>query len=146
MASGRRSSAPSPKPIAMGSRASTVVMVVIKIGRSRFLPARSMASRSWVPFRRAWLIKSTLMMASFTTIPTSTTNPIKDITLKLWPVTSKPITTPIIAKGMVRMIMNGFSRLSNWAARIRNTNTNASRKAKVIWRKDSIISWRWPPM
>ena len=56
IAMGVRISAPSPKPSAIGNRPSTVVDVVIKIGRNRTSPACTIASSLDEPLRRKWLI------------------------------------------------------------------------------------------
>ena len=53
---GVRISAPSPRPSAIGNRPSTVVAVVIKIGRSRTQPAWMMASFSANPRLRSVLV------------------------------------------------------------------------------------------
>src|SRR5690606_13601616 len=81
IASGARRSAPRPMPSAIGSRPSTVVTVVIRIGRRRARPASRIASRVGTPRSRAWRMKSTFTIASLTTMPTRITRPIKLIVL-----------------------------------------------------------------
>ena len=80
IAIGWRSSAPSPSPSASGTRPSTVVPVVIAIGRSRMrAPSMSASSRD-PPLRRSWFTLSTRMIALSTTTPTSRIAPMNTIT------------------------------------------------------------------
>ncbi len=78
MPSGRRSSAPLPLPNASGNAANAAVTVIASIGRN---PARQPATiasegkrRSWRSLRNA---ASTIMIALFEEMPTSTTIPTK---------------------------------------------------------------------
>ena len=76
-------SPPSPKPSASGNSPSTVVSVVMRIGRKRRVPASRIARSSGSPSRRSRLAVSTSRIALFTTIPASMMQPMKDCMLKV---------------------------------------------------------------
>ena len=113
MAKGFLSSEEPPQEIAMGSIPKTVEIVVIRIGRSLLLPASKIASLILFPLLTSLSIKSTLTIASFTTIPISIINPIMDIILIDIPNNARPKTTPNMERGTANMIIKGESRDSN---------------------------------
>ena len=69
MASGCNSSEPSPRPSASGSIPTTVVSVVIRIGRRRRRPASMSAWSTALPRFRSSSTYSTRTMVLFTTMP-----------------------------------------------------------------------------
>ena len=76
--SGRRASAPVPRPTAIGSVPMSAAIVVIMIGRKRIKHASTIASRGGFPsLRSASSAKSIIMIAFFFTRPTSMMIPTK---------------------------------------------------------------------
>ena len=63
-------------------------------------------------------MKSTFTMASFTTIPTRITAPMRLIVLSPWPVRRSASTAPTSASGTDMRMVKGWTKDSNWAARI----------------------------
>ena len=145
-ASGARRSDPRPSPSAIGVNPSTVVTVVMMMGRRRTLPASSIASRRARPCRRIRLMKSTLTIASFTTMPTRITMPIRLIVLRPAPVSHRAPAAPTVDSGTLNKIVNGCTNDSNWAARIMYTKINARPNAKARSRKLCSRSSFSPPM
>lgn len=116
MARGPCTSAPSPMPSARGTSPSTVVAVVMRMGRIRRRPAlRTAASRS-SPSSRRRLIASTRTMALLTTTPASTMTPMRTTTEMAEPVTARPATVPTRARGTVSRMTKGWSRFSKMLA------------------------------
>ena len=76
IAIGARSSAPSPMPIAIGTRPRMVVSFVIRIGRRRARPAATIASTLSSPRSRAWFTASISTIDWLTTMPASMIRPI----------------------------------------------------------------------
>ena len=118
MARGARRSAPRPMPSASGVSPQTVVTVVMTMGRRRTLPASRIASRSAAPRARAWLMNSTLTIASLTTMPTRMTTPIRLMVFRLWPESASASTAPESASGTEMRMITGCRKDSNCAARI----------------------------
>jgi len=111
--SGRRSSAPSPKPIASGSAPSAAASVVIRIGRKRSRHASRTASTDESPRERsASSAKSMIRIAFFFTMPMSRNRPISAMIEKSMPKRSSAITAPTPADGSVESTVSGWTRLS----------------------------------
>jgi hypothetical protein len=99
-AMGAWTSPPSPWPSAIGIIASTVVSVVMRIGRSRVRPACSTACRRGRPSRRRRrFMESNRTMALLTTMPASMITPMKAWILKVVLERKSISTTPIAATG-----------------------------------------------
>ncbi|KAG1251780.1 hypothetical protein G6F68_012107 [Rhizopus microsporus] len=102
MPSGRRSSEPSPRPIASGTAARIATMVVIMIGRKRTMLASRAASRGASPCSRcATSAKSIIMIAFFLTMPISRMMPMTAIRSNGRPVSSSASSAPTVADGRV---------------------------------------------
>ena len=108
---------------AIGIMETTVVSVVIKIGRIRVAPASIRAvSRSIVP--RYWFAVSTNKIPLFTTVPISIRKPIRETMLMEQSVSHNSPNAPIRLNGMVVMTIPENLIDSNWAAittKIKNT-------------------------
>ena len=111
--SGRRSSAPSPKPIASGSAPSAAASVVIRIGRKRSRQASRTAATAERPrLRSASSAKSMIRIAFFLTMPSSRNTPIRAITENSIRNSSSASTAPTPAEGRVESTVTGCTRLS----------------------------------
>ncbi len=115
---GTRVSAPSPRASATGIMPAIMATVVMRMGRRRMGPASSSASRVDLPAARSWLVNSTSRMPFLVTSPISMMKPIMAIIDMYWPVMSRPAMPPMTAKGSDIMMVKGWTRLSNWAARM----------------------------
>ena len=118
IASGRCSCSPLPSPIAIGSIASTVVALVIRIGRNRNRLASSTACSPGIPSSRSRRIVSSLTIASLTAIPSRARMPIRDRMLIVPPVTPIAIIEPASPIGITEAMSSGSRNDSNCAARI----------------------------
>ena len=67
-------------PIPSGSSAKMVANAVIRMGRNRRDAPCIIASRTFMPRTRYWLIRSTRTIALVTTMPISISTPISDAT------------------------------------------------------------------
>jgi hypothetical protein len=113
MPSGRRSSAPSPKPITSGSAPSAAASVVIRIGRKRSRQASRTASSGASPLdRSASSAKSMIRMAFFLTMPIKRNRPISAMMEKSSPNSINASTAPTPADGSVDSTVTGWTRLS----------------------------------
>jgi hypothetical protein len=120
MASGARSSIPSPRITASGRSPSTVVSVEITMGRRRSrAPSRSASSSSMPWSRRSWFTVSSSTMALFTTIPASMTTPIRATTEMGVRVIQRLSPAPTMASGTDAMMTMGCRNDSNWLAMTR---------------------------
>ena len=119
MAMGCVISAPWPTAIAMVDMARMVVRAVIRTGRMRVRPVRTIASKRGMPSSRSWLMVSTNTIPLFTTTPASTRKPSMAMMESSLPVISSASRPPVKASGMVNMTMNGESRLWNCATMMR---------------------------
>ena len=88
------------------------------MGRSRMGPASSSASRALFPAARSWFVNSTSRIPFFVTRPISMMKPIMAIIDMYWFASRSPPMPPMMAKGNDIMIVNGWTRLSNCAARM----------------------------
>ena len=115
---GTRVSAPSPRASATGIMPAIIATDVIRIGRSRTGPASRSASRVDFPFALSWFVNSTRRMPFFVTSPISMMKPIIAIIDMYCCAMRSPPMPPITANGSDIMIVNGWTRLSNCAARM----------------------------
>jgi hypothetical protein len=118
IAIGARTSPPSEMAIATGIMPNTIAAVVIMIGRKRMMPACTKASRTGLPSARSWFAKSTSRIAFFVTRPINMMMPIIEKMLSVLPVRYRPPNAPTTDKGNDSMMLNGWMKLSNCAARI----------------------------
>ena len=95
-----------------------IATVVIRMGRSRTWPASSSASRVALPAWRSWLVNSTSRMPFLVTRPMSMMKPIMAIIDMYCRARSRPAMPPMTAKGSDIMMVKGWMRLSNCAARM----------------------------
>ena len=108
MPSGRRISAPSPKPSASGSAPNIAAIVVIMIGRKRSRQASKIASREFMPcVRSASSAKSIIMIAFFLTMPISRITPISAMMLNSVLNSISASSAPTPADGSVDRIVSG---------------------------------------
>ena len=114
----------------MGIVAMMVAMDVITMGRSRILPASSIASVALMPLAFSWLPYSTNRIEFLVTIPTSRIIPIWLNRLSVEPASSRVTSAPVTARGTASNTVNGCTRDSNCAASTMYTATRASRNAK----------------
>ena len=106
--SGRRSSAPSPKPIASGNAPRIAASVVIKIGRKRSRQASRTASIALKPrVRSASIAKSMIKIAFFFTMPINRKMPISAISENSILNISSASTAPTPADGSVDNTVSG---------------------------------------
>ena len=110
---GDRKSLPSPVPIADGNMPRIIATVVIMIGRSRIGPAFRMASRTPMPSRTYWLVRSTSRIAFFVTRPINITTPIIAGMPRCFPVSRIASSAPTSASGKEIMMRNGSRNDSN---------------------------------
>ncbi len=144
-ASGCSISEPSPRPSARGVIPSTVVSVVIRIGRRRRLAAVLIASSVDGFFPRSISICSTSTMALLTTMPASMIRP-SQTGMEIGRSNShRPRPTPVIVKGTLNRMISGLRNDSYCTAITTNTrNTaSASRMPPVFWPCSSV--WVAPP-
>jgi hypothetical protein len=116
MASGWFASVPTPKASAMGRRPTTVVSVVMRIGRSRIRPARGTATCSGSPWRRRSLMYSTSRTPFDTTMPTIMMMPMNDVVESVVLVRYSAQKTPMSPMGTENMIVKGSLSERNWDA------------------------------
>ena len=116
-AMGARISAPAPRARNRGSMPPIMAKLVMRMGRSRTVPARMMAWRREMPSSRsrcrAW---STSRIAFLVTSPMSRIMPMLVIMDMLSPVTSSIMTMPTMDSGRLSMMVMGSLKLSNWLA------------------------------
>ena len=106
--SGRRSSAPSPKPIASGSAPKIAASVVIRIGRKRSRQASRTASTADSPRERsASIAKSMIRIAFFLTMPINRKTPISAMMEKSILKSNSASTAPTPAEGRVDSTVTG---------------------------------------
>ncbi len=117
IASGRCIWSPVPRPSAIGNRPTSVVTVVIRIGRRRRELASMIAARPPRPSARRSRIVATLTMASFTSMPSSAIRPISDMMFSDWPHMASAASAQAMPTGSTAVMMNGSRKLSNCAAR-----------------------------
>ena len=118
-----------------------VAIVVIKIGRSRVLPASTVASISGCPRLRSTLAKSTSSTPLLTTMPTIMITPMKLFTDRVVPVRYSASTTPARPSGTLHMITSGSSSDLNCAASTMYTSATASSPAKPRPENASCCAW-----
>ena len=111
--SGRRSSAPSPKPIASGRAPKPAASVVIRIGRKRSRHASRTAATAERPrVRSASSAKSMIRIAFFLTMPIRRNTPMRAMIEKSIRNMSRARTAPTPAEGSVESTVTGWTRLS----------------------------------
>ena len=93
--------------------------VVMTIGRSRVVPARSSAWCLDSPCARAWFVKSTSRIAFLVTSPISMIRPIMLMMFKVSRVKKSITATPTSDSGSDSMIASGCVNDPNCDARIR---------------------------
>src|SRR6185312_9045404 len=110
---GERNSPPAPKASALGIMPAIMAMVVITIGRARFMPASIMASSRFLPARIASIANSTSMMAFLVTMPISIRMPIHTGMVSCLPVRSSAPTAPPIDSGSEKRMVSGCRKVPN---------------------------------
>src|SRR5208282_4702116 len=118
-ANGAYASLPVPSFMAIGSNPTTVAKEVTRMGRNWLRHARETASRNGRLSSRSRLVNSTMRMLLDTTIPTTITTPINDITLRVVPVTNSISNTPVNPVGTASKINSGSVNDLNCATRIK---------------------------
>ena len=91
----------------IGINPAMVVTVVIRIGRSRTVPALIREFHLSTPFSLSLFTKSTRISESFTTTPARASTAIRVIIENGSAVMIKPNITPMMAKGIVSITMKG---------------------------------------
>src|SRR5579859_3251701 len=110
---GERNSPPAPKASALGIMPAIMAMVVITIGRARFMPASIMASSRFLPAWIASIANSTSMMAFLVTMPISIRMPIHTGMVSCLPVKSSAPTAPPIDSGSENRMVSGCRKVPN---------------------------------
>jgi hypothetical protein len=101
--SGWRSSAPAPRPSAIGSAPISAASVVIMMGRKRSMQASRMACCGVMPCCRcASSAKSIIMMAFFFTMPISSRMPMVAISVRSMPKSISVASAPTAGRGQAR--------------------------------------------
>ncbi len=107
--SGWRSSAPVPRPAAIGTAPIAAARVVIMIGRKRSRHALRIASGGDKPSSRcAWSAKSIIMIAFFFTMPISMRIPMVAMIERSMPKSHSAMSAPTAADGRPAKIVIGW--------------------------------------
>ena len=110
---GERNSPPAPNASADGIMPAAIAIVVMTIGRARFMPASMIASSRGLP---SWIdstANSTSMMAFLVTMPISIRMPIHTGVVSCLPVTSSATIAPPIDSGSENRIVIGCRKVPN---------------------------------
>ena len=135
-----RLSEPAPVDMINGIAPIIVDKAVISTGRRRRSQASINASPNSLPSSRNWFANSTIRIPFLLAIPTSTISPILLYRFRLPSVRKRPSSAPNIASGTVVIITIGCTKLSNCAAKTRNTISSASPKINARPPPDSFRS------
>ena len=90
-----------------------IAIVVITIGRARFMPASMIASSRFLPSRIASTANSTSMMAFLVTMPISIRMPIHTGVVSCLPVNSSAAIAPPIESGSENRMVIGCRKVPN---------------------------------
>ncbi len=97
----------SPPAITIGSVPAIIANVVMRIGRSRTMPACMIASLRLIPERTPSIAKSTSRIEFFVTSPSSMTIPIIENMSSMFPVMNREMNAPDRAGGSAMKMVNG---------------------------------------
>src|SRR6185437_3980696 len=110
---GERNSPPAPTASALGVMPATIAIVVITIGRARFMPASTIASSRGLPARSASIANSTSMIAFLVTMPISIRMPIHTGVVSCLPVIRSAAIAPPIESGSENRMVIGCRKVPN---------------------------------